>query len=393
MNPPENAGQRPPLVPLVWEEGRVRILDQRLLPGREQYVEARDAGAVADAIIQMRLRGAPLIGVAAAYGVALEARRLLDGHRSAEFYDRMKQTISHLLGCRPTAVNLMRALAPPARWLEEGRDPGDFAARCEEWAHGLARMEAEACDAMGRLGADCLKAAGRILTHCNTGRLATVGTGTALAVVREAVRRDPAYRVTCTETRPWLQGARLTAYELSREGIPVDLVTESAAGDRLLDHAIDYFIVGADRMSPDGRVVNKVGTHMLAQLARTGGARTMVVAPTTTIDWEWDPAHPAILERRSGEELWAATGCPEIPPGIQVDNPVFDLTPPDLIDWIVTEKGVIAPAGGEGFDPHRFASGLEGAWNRSPVAGGGNQVKFARAASSPPSRDLPPHDR
>ena len=344
------------LVPLLWKEGRLLILDQRLLPGTEQHGEARNAEAVVRAIVQMQLRGAPLIGVAAAYGVALEARRLLDGLPLADFHDRMRQALTRLLSCRPTAINLMRALAPAGQWLEQKMDPRDFALRSEAWAHGLAQREAQACDVMGRLGADRLASGSRILTHCNTGRLATVGAGTALAVVREAVRRDPACQVTCTETRPWLQGARLTAYELSREGIPVDLVTESVAGNRLLDQAIDFFIVGADRISPDGRVANKVGTRMLAQLARTGGARTLVVAPTTTIDWEWKPGQSIPIERRGGEELWHATGMAEIPPGIHIDNPVFDLTPPALIDWIVTEKGVIEPARGECFDPGRFSS-------------------------------------
>ncbi len=355
MKRSEQTPTRQALVPLLWKEGRLLILDQRLLPGAEQYGEAGDAEAVVRAIVQMQLRGAPLIGVAAAYGVALEARRLLEDPPIADFHDRMREAVSRLLACRPTAINLMRALAPAVKWLDQEMDPADFALRSEAWAHGLAQMETQACDVMGRLGADRLGPASRILTHCNTGRLATVGAGTALAVVREAVRRDPACRVTCTETRPWLQGARLTAFELSREGIPVDLVTESVAGNRLLDQVIDVFIVGADRIGPDGWVANKVGTRMLAQLARTGGARTMVVAPTTTLDWGWKPGHSIPIERRSGEELWRATGMAEIPPGIHIDNPVFDLTPPALIDWIVTEKGVIEPARGECFDPLRFA--------------------------------------
>ncbi len=356
MNLPEQTGSPSGLVPLLWKERRLFILDQRLLPGTEQYGEARDAEAVAQAIVEMQLRGAPLIGVAAAYGVALEARRLLDSPPRAGFHDRVRQAVSRLMDCRPTAVNLMRALAPAGSWLDQEIDPMDFVSRSETWAHRLAQMETRACDVMGRLGADCLRPGSRILTHCNTGRLATVGTGTALAVVREAVRRDPSCQITCTETRPWLQGARLTAYELSREGIPVDLVTESVAGNRLLDQAIDFFIVGADRIGPDGWVANKVGTRMLAQLARTGGARTLVVAPTTTIDWEWKSGQLIPIERRGGDELWRATGMPQIPPGIHIDNPVFDLTPPGLIDWIVTEKGVIEPARGEGFDPRRFAS-------------------------------------
>ncbi|EQD65010.1 methylthioribose-1-phosphate isomerase [mine drainage metagenome] len=212
---------------------------------------------------------------------------------------------------------------------------------------------------MGQEGAARLGSGSRLLTHCNTGCLATVGEGTALAVVRHAFREERARSVTCTETRPWMQGARLSAFELAREGWPTELVTESVAGDKLLNRAFDWFLVGADRIGPDGRVANKMGTHMLAQLARLGGARVMVVAPTTTIDWSWDDAHPAPIEHRDGAEVWRATGSTRIPSGIRIDNPVFDVTPPELIDWIVTERGAIEPARGECLDPSRFGDPSE----------------------------------
>lgn len=340
------------LVPLRYEGAALQVLDQRLLPDQEHYETLYRAHEVARAIESMMIRGAPLIGVAAAYGLALEARALLRDHE--DFFVGLERACARLASSRPTAVNLNRALSLGSPWIRGGMRPADAAQALLEIAHRLARFEIEASTRMGQDGAARLGPRSRLLTHCNTGCLATLGEGTALAVVRHAFRSGRAEGVTCTETRPWMQGARLSAFELAREGWPTELVTESVAGDRLLNRTFDWFLVGADRISPDGRVANKAGTHMLSQLARIGGARVMVVAPTTTIDWTWDEAHPAPIEHRDGDELWRATGSARIPEGIRIDNPVFDVTPPSLIDWIVTERGAIEPARGEGFDPIRF---------------------------------------
>lgn len=340
------------LKPLVFEGDALRVLDQRLLPDEERYLTLKRADAVARAIETMVLRGAPLIGVAGAYGLALEARHL--AREDADFFPKLEAARLHLQASRPTAVNLNRALAEAARRIGAERDPDRVAQGLLEYAEELTRFEVEASAQMGRDGAGHISPGARLLTHCNTGALATVGEGTALAVVREAFRRGRAQSMTCTETRPWMQGARLTAYELAREGWPTELVTESTAGDRLLNGSFDWLLVGADRIGPDGRVANKIGTHMLSQLARLGGARVMVVAPTTTIDWDWDDARPVTIERRDGLELWRATGSARIPSGIRIDNPVFDVTPPALVDWIITERGGVAPAQGETLDRGRF---------------------------------------
>ena len=340
------------LTPLIFEEGTLKILDQRLLPDEERYVNLYRADDVAQAIECMMLRGAPLIGVAAAFGLALEAGAL--PHDEKTFRAGLDRALERLASSRPTAINLNRALVEGSRQIAVGTHPDQIARELLAAAHRLMRFEIEASARMGQAGAAHLDPGSRILTHCNTGRLATVGEGTALAVVRQAFREGRACRVTCTETRPWLQGARLTAYELVRDGVATELVTESVAGDRLLRHDFDWLIVGADRIGPDGRVANKMGTHMLSQLARIGGAHVMVVAPTTTIDWSWDADHPIPIEHRSAEEVWQATGSRRIPQGLRIENPVFDVTPPELVDWIITEDCGIEPVRGQSFDPARF---------------------------------------
>ncbi|MHB1764638.1 MAG: S-methyl-5-thioribose-1-phosphate isomerase [Gammaproteobacteria bacterium] len=340
------------LVPLIFEGDVLRVLDQRLLPDEVHYEALHRAHDVARAIECMMLRGAPLIGVAAAYGLALEACALAVNEKT--FYAELNQALVRLAATRPTAINLNRALTEGSRRIHAGGRPDQVARALLEEAHRLARFEIDASTRMGQEGAAHLGSGSRLLTHCNTGCLATVGEGTALAVVRHAFRTGRALSVTCTETRPWLQGARLSAFELAREGWPTELVTESVAGDKLLNRAFDWFLVGADRIGPDGRVANKMGTHMLSQLARLGGARVMVVAPTTTIDWSWDDDHPVPIEHRDGAEVWRATGSAHIPPGVRIDNPVFDVTSAELVDWIVTECGAIEPTRGESFDPLRF---------------------------------------
>lgn len=316
------------------------LLDQRRLPAEEAWLECRRLDAVVDAIRGLAVRGAPLIGIAAAYAVVLE-EAALRGLAPEEKRHRLDDALGRLASARPTAVNLAAAVARLRRVLDAGgAEPG---AALEAEARGLAAVEEEASWAMSEAGAHHLAPGSRVLTHCNTGSLATLGPGTALGVIRCAWGAGHLRHVGCTETRPWGQGLRLTTYELLHSGIPVTLHTESAAGARLLGGDFDWFIVGADRIGPRGDVLNKIGTHALARLARLGGARVMVVAPTTTVDAAWDGNAEGRIEERDGREVWRGLGPGDPPAGLTIANPVFDRTPPEAVDLVVTERGAARP--------------------------------------------------
>jgi methylthioribose-1-phosphate isomerase len=292
------------------------------------------------AVRDLVVRGAPLIGVAAAYGAVLEAARLRD--RSPDERRRLlDEALGRLAAARPTAVNLAAAVARMRRVMI-GESPDMESVLLAE-AEALARYEEESSWAMAREGAERLGPGTRVLTHCNTGSLATLGPGTALGVVRCAWGAGRLAAVGCTETRPWGQGLRLTTYELLYSGIPACLYTESAAGASLLDGGFDWLVVGADRIGPRGDVLNKIGTHMLARLARLGGARVMVVAPTSTVDPSWNGHPEGRIEERSGLEVWRAAGGGDPPPGLRIANPVFDRTPAEAVDLVVTERGAARP--------------------------------------------------
>ncbi|MDE2150619.1 MAG: S-methyl-5-thioribose-1-phosphate isomerase [Gammaproteobacteria bacterium] len=312
---------------LLWRDAALQLLDQRLLPAQERYLEARDAGTVARAIADMVVRGAPAIGIAAAYGMVLAARAGAD----------LAAAEAQLAASRPTAVNLHWALARLGRLWRAGAD----AERLEAEAVRMHAEDLAANRAMGRLGASLIKPGSSVLTHCNTGALATGGHGTALGVIRSAWQEGRLAAVYHTETRPWLQGARLTAWELAREEIPAQMIADGAGAHLMKVRRIDWVIVGADRIAANGDTANKIGTYQLAVAARAHGVRFMVVAPASTFDLQLAGGEAIPIEERDAGELTAFGASAVAPAGTRVYNPVFDVTPAALIDAIVCERGVI----------------------------------------------------
>lgn len=321
---------------LIWTGSALKILDQRLLPDVCVFDEIHEAPGVAEAIATMRVRGAPAIGIAAAYGVALSA-----GQHCRQHFDDWRRwvmaDIDLLAKARPTAVNLFWALEQMKTVLDQS--PVDPVAALRHRAEAIHAEDIAANRRMGELGADMLDAAKGVMTHCNTGALATGGYGTALGVIRSLYQRRPV-SVYAGETRPWLQGARLTLWELAQEGIPVRLIADSAAAWLMQSGAIDWVIVGADRIAANGDTANKIGTYSLAVLAKQHGVRLMVVAPTSTIDLGLETGRGITIEQRNPEELLPA--CYNVENSVvSAWNPVFDVTPSALISAIVTERGVI----------------------------------------------------
>ena len=323
---------------LKWSDEGLDVLDQRLLPAHTVYNRYFSADDVSEAIRSMQVRGAPAIGIAAAFGVVLAAR-----DRYNEFRDQWQTYIENdfrlLAASRPTAVNLFWAL-DRMRGVVEGlsadRDPVPVLL---EEAHRIHEEDVAANLCMGELGASYLKGARGILTHCNTGSLATGGYGTALGVIRSAyaATKTPIY---ATETRPWSQGARLTVWELNQDRIPATLIADSAASFLMSAGKIDWVIVGADRIAANGDTANKIGTYSLAVAAKHHGLRVMVVAPTATIDWGTQNGAGIEIEERDPAELLTETfRAPDSV--ISAWNPVFDVTPSGIIDVIVTERGAV----------------------------------------------------
>ena len=318
------------MTPLRWEGGRLEVLDQALLPHTERWRICESAEGAARAIREMAVRGAPAIGICAALGLVLAARRGHDLVRSAQV----------LKDARPTAVNLARSVDDVLTLA------GDVDAM-ERRALALWEEDRRACDAMGRAGLDLVPTAARILTHCNTGALATGGDGTALAVIRAAHRASFLSRVYCTETRPWLQGARLTAWELGQEGIPRVLLADSAAAGLLLSGGVDLVIVGADRVTLAGDVANKVGTLSLAVAARAAGVPFYVAIPLSTLDRRTRRGADIRIEERDGDEVRTLAGVQVAQPDTPVYNPVFDVTPARWVTAFVTDEGIVRPPYGE----------------------------------------------
>ena len=322
---------------LRWDPAGLRVLDQRLLPAHEQWLQLDSAAAVAGAIRDMAVRGAPAIGIAAAYGVALSARTHA-GLGAEERRAAIEADMEVLRASRPTAVNLFWALDRMRRCVaEQAADPEAVLRE----AHAILAEDVAQNLQMAEMGADLIQPGSAVLTHCNTGSLATGGHGTALGVIRSAWRAQRLRAVFATETRPWLQGARLTVWELARDGIPVTLITDSAAASTLREEAIRWVIVGADRIAANGDVANKIGTYSLAVLARQHGARFMVVAPSGTVDMGLACGADIPIEFRDPLEIWRATAAASLPAGVTVRNPSFDVTPAELVDALVTECGVI----------------------------------------------------
>ena len=314
--------------PIVWKGERLCLLDQRTLPHDVRYLDCTSAHDVAEAIHAMAVRGAPAIGIAAAYGLVLDVRR------DADAFDR---AFDVLAASRPTAVNLRWALERMRGiWLDK-RSPDALEAEAvriheEDLAQNLR---------MGELGAGLMPSGARVITHCNTGALATGGHGTALGVIRSAHAQ---HRIACvynSETRPWLQGARLTAWELQQEGIPAKLIADGAAAHLMSREKIDWVIVGADRIAANGDTANKIGTYGLAVAARRHGVKFMVVAPCSTFDLRCPSGAHIPIEERTAAELTEFRGQAVAPKGFDAFNPVFDVTPAELIDAIVCDKGVV----------------------------------------------------
>ena len=326
------------LIPIEWlPDGRVRLIDQTKLPHDETYLETSDYRYLVRAISQMKGRGAPLIGVTAAYALALASRETSATDRD-EIMSRLRTAAGELRATRPTAVNLAWALERSLQVAEGAADPQSAIDALEAEARRIHEEDVAACHAIGANGASLLDAETTLLTHCNTGSLATGGYGTALGVVRAAWEQGKLERVYVTETRPLLQGARLTAWELQREGIPFTLVVDSAAGSLLRRGLVRAVVVGADRIAANGDVANKIGTYTLAVLAGENGVPFYAAAPTSTIDPNTPSGDDIPIEERDPAEVTALVGI-----DTKAANPAFDVTPSSYVSAIITEYGVASP--------------------------------------------------
>ncbi len=321
-----------------WVEGGIKLLDQRLLPERCEYIECCDVASVAQAIVDMAVRGAPAIGICAAYGVVLAASRRY-ALSPATWQQDIEADLSLLAQTRPTAVNLFWGLNRMRQKIAgiEGEPTPVLLAE----AKAIHAEDIAANYHMGELGAALLEAGNGVLTHCNTGALATGGYGTALGVIRAAYASGKIKQVFAGETRPWLQGARLTAWELIQEGIPVTLIADAAAAHLMREGKVSWVIVGADRIAANGDVANKIGTYSLAVTARHHSVKFMVVAPSSSVDLAIATGQEIVIEMRSPDEVLGLHGRAVAAAGAQAWNPAFDVTPASLIDALVTEKGVV----------------------------------------------------
>ena len=329
-------------VELMPGDDVIVMLDQRKLPAHEEYVELRDAAHVAQAIRDMVVRGAPAIGIAAAYGMVVEARQAIaDGHDT--FVTRLRHAADLLVSARPTAVNLSWAVSCSVSCLDglvscSGRDR---VVALAEIARRIHREDVAACRAIGARGATMVPDGATILTHCNAGALATGGYGTALGVVRGALAAGKKVRVLADETRPYLQGARLTAWELARDGIPVEIITDGMCGHFFSRAAIDVVVVGADRVARNGDVANKIGTYGVACLAHLHERPFLVAAPSSTLDPRAEDGSAIHIEERESDEVLELGGVRIAPLGVRARHPAFDVTPARLITRLVTERGMV----------------------------------------------------
>jgi len=334
-----------PIRPIVWRDNRLWLLDQRQLPEHEVYLDYQDPEVVAAAIRDMVVRGAPAIGVTAAYATVLAARRRYaadpEGWRRG-----FENDLATLVAARPTAINLHWAIERMRGIATGAADPEPVLLK---EARAIEDEDVTANRAMGRLGADLLDN-GAVLTHCNAGALATAGFGTALGVIRQGYADGRIDHVFADETRPWMQGARLTAWELAHDGIPTTLLCDGAAAALLREGHVKWVIVGADRVAANGDVANKIGTYGLAVLARHHGVGFMVVAPTSTIDRAAADGTQIPIEQRPAAEVLGCAGQRIAAPGVEAWNPAFDVTPADLVDALVTERGVVISPGCAGIE-------------------------------------------
>jgi len=325
---------------VIWQDNSLKLLDQRRLPSQEIYLELTDVKSVVQAIRDMVVRGAPAIGITAAYGVVIAARHRIN-QNSGNWQTTIEADITALAESRPTAVNLFWALKRMREAISNvsATEPVQELLKVARQIH---EYDLAANQRMGETGAALIEANSGVLTHCNTGSLATGGYGTALGVIRSAYTAGKLNAVYADETRPWLQGARLTAWELLRDNIPVTLLADSAAAALMQQGKVQWVIVGADRITANGDVANKIGTYSVAVNARHHGVKFMVVAPTSTIDMELNSGKDIPIEQRDAGEVLSLNGQLISPSGAQAWNPAFDVTPAELVDFIVTEQGVVA---------------------------------------------------
>ncbi len=326
---------------LRWNEDHFEMIDQRILPAEFEYVSYTTANQVADGIRDMVVRGAPAIGCAAAYGVALAALNLQDTS-SDEFNQGMEEAFEVLAQSRPTAINLFWAIDRMRKKMNESEGLSkEIANALLDEAHKIKREDIEINRAMGKNGAELLNDGARVLTHCNAGALATAGHGTALGVFRSAVEAGKKISVIADETRPFLQGARLTAWEMVQENIPVTLISDNMSGHLMSHGEIDAIVVGTDRVAGNGDVANKIGTYMVAVLAKRHNIPFYVACPLSTIDRSINSGKDIPIEERPVEEVTGYRDCQWAAKGVKVRNPAFDVTPADLVTGLITEKGVV----------------------------------------------------
>jgi methylthioribose-1-phosphate isomerase len=330
-----------PVETINWKDGKVRYIDQTKLPHKVKFVDCADVRKLWRAIRSLAVRGAPAIGIAGALGVVLGARdskaKDFEG-----FAKDLRRTVKYLASSRPTAVNLFWALARMERVAEESKNKpvGRIKKILLEEALKILEEDRRSCRSMARHGAGLIKNGDTILTHCNAGGLATADYGTALGVLFEAKRRGRYFRVYADETRPLMQGARLTTWELMREGIDTTLICDNMAASLMAEGEIDKILVGADRIAANGDAANKIGTYNLAVLAKYHGVPFYVAAPLSTFDFRLKSGRDIPIEERSGDEVRKILGKAIAPKNVKVYNPAFDVTPGELITAIVTERGI-----------------------------------------------------
>ena len=324
---------------LRWNKDHFEMIDQRILPADFKYISYSTAAAVADGIRNMVVRGAPAIGCAAAYGVALAALELQDVNDD-EFAKGMGEAFEVLAQSRPTAVNLFWAIDRMKSVMNNAQGSvKEIANILLEEAHDIKREDIEINRAMGKNGAELLNDGARVLTHCNAGALATAGHGTALGVFRSAVEAGKKISVIADETRPFLQGARLTAWEMVQENIPVTLISDNMSGHLMSHGEIDAIVVGTDRVAGNGDVANKIGTYMVAVLAKRHNIPFYVACPLSTIDRSITSGKDIPIEERPEDEVTGYRDCQWAAKGVKVRNPAFDVTPAELVTGLITEKG------------------------------------------------------
>lgn len=345
-----------PVAPLVWhgdaENGWLEMLDQTQLPTKQASVECRTAGDVFEGIKMLRVRGAPAIGVAGAFGLVLAAQRIHADSPDA-FWGELARQANWLNSSRPTAVNLSWGLGRLIRLAEKTPDSlplKECRSLLLEEANSIALEDKAMCQAMAQKGLELIPQGAGILTHCNTGVLATAGEGTALAVIYAAHRAGKNIRVYADETRPLLQGSRLTAWELKKAGVPVTLLCDNMAAMVMRQGKIQAVLVGADRIAANGDTANKIGTYSVAVLARHHGIPFHVVAPTSSFDLGIESGTQIPIEERAAQEVICGYGKPTAPEDVDVYNPAFDVTPGDLITSIITENGIIRPVSKENIE-------------------------------------------